>query len=60
MKKWEYKVMRVNGAIAVLPDSSHSRKMAENGNEGWELVAVCSEGDDTNSIAYAYFKRPKE
>jgi len=60
MRKWEYIVIRVNGAIATLPNSSHSIKLAKYGNEGWELVSVCSEVDDNSSIAYAYFKRPIE
>jgi hypothetical protein len=60
MRKWEYIVIRVNGAIATLPNSSHSTKLAKYGNEGWELVSVCSEIDDNSSIAYAYFKRPIE
>ena len=60
MRKWEYMVTRINGAIATLPNSSHSIKLAKYGNEGWELVSVCSEVDDNSSIAYAYFKRPIE
>lgn len=60
MRKWEYRVTRVNGAIAALPNSSHSMKLAEYGNEGWELVSVCSDVDVSGSITYAYFKRPIE
>jgi hypothetical protein len=60
MRKWEYMVTRINGAIAALPNSSHSNKLAEYGNEGWELVSMCNEVDADNSITYAYFKRPIE
>ena len=60
MRKWEYIVIRVNGAIAALPNSSHSIKLAKYGNEGWELVSVCSEVDADVTITYAYFKRPIE
>jgi len=60
MRKWEYKVTRISGAIAALPNSSHSKKLVEHGNEGWELVSVCSEVDAGAAITYAYFKRAIE
>jgi hypothetical protein len=60
MRKWEYKVTRISGTIAALPNSTHSIKLAEHGNEGWELVSVCSEVDADVTITYAYFKRPIE
>ena len=33
MRKWEYMVTRINGAIATLPNSSHSKKLAEYGTK---------------------------
>jgi len=51
MQKWEYTKQ------SVWTDEDMA-KAAELGEEGWELVSVCNDGNGADNHPTGYFKRP--
>ncbi len=59
MVQWEYST-HLLAAVGIVGEDVLRDRLAERGDQGWELVVVLPVGNPTTAIHYIYvFKRPK-
>lgn len=59
-QKWEYLSLRVNYKLSVVEEDNpyYEQHLDRVGAEGWELIKIIAETEESGPMYYAFFRRP--